>query len=89
MSPDPASARRAFESVFAAMVSVLERSLRDHKPIRRIRAQALAAMCVGGMVVARTMVDRTLADELHRACTLMAYQLGGWEKRRSKGRKRQ
>jgi AcrR family transcriptional regulator len=83
------SARRAFESVFAAMVSVLERSLRDHKPIRRIRAQALAAICVGGMVVARTMVDRTLADELRRACTLMAYQLVGWEKRRSKGRKRQ
>jgi hypothetical protein len=37
-------------------------------------------MCVGGMVVARTMVDRALADELRDACIVMAHKLGGWNK---------
>jgi len=75
------SAKRAFETVFRAMVSVLERSLLDKKRPRRMRAQAIAAMCVGGMVVARTVVDPAVADELREACTIMANKLGGWEKR--------
>jgi TetR/AcrR family transcriptional repressor of nem operon len=74
-----ASAKRAFETVFRAMVDVLQRSLRDKKRPRRLRAEAIAALCIGGMVVARTMVDRKLADELREACTIMANQLGGWD----------
>ena len=74
------AAKLAFETVFRAMVSVLERSLLDKKRPRRMRAQAIAAMCVGGMVVARTMVDPVLADELRGACTVMANRLGGWGK---------
>jgi TetR/AcrR family transcriptional regulator, transcriptional repressor for nem operon len=73
-----ASAKRAFETVFKAMVDVLQRSLRDKKRPRRLRAEAIAALCIGGMVVARTIVDRKLADELREACTIMANQLGGW-----------
>jgi TetR/AcrR family transcriptional repressor of nem operon len=82
-----ATARRAFETVFRAMVSVLERSLLDKTRPRRAKAQAIAAMCVGGMIVARTMVDRALADELRDACTVMAQKLGGWE-RKTKLRRR-
>ena len=72
------SAKRAFETVFRAMISVLERSLRDKAQPRRVKAEAIAALCIGGMVVARTMVDRSLADELREACTVMAHHLGGW-----------
>ena len=75
------TAKRAFETVFKAMVSVLERSLVDKKRPRRTKAQAIAALCIGGMVVARTMVDRALADDLRGACTAMALKLGGWDKR--------
>jgi TetR/AcrR family transcriptional regulator, transcriptional repressor for nem operon len=75
-----ASARRAFETVFKSMVSVLERSLVDKKRPRRERAQAVAALCIGGMIVARTMVDEPLADELRHACERMALGLGGWAK---------
>jgi len=75
------TAKRAFETVFKAMVSVLERSLADKKGPRRIKAQAIAALCIGGMVVARTMVERPLADDLRSACTAMALTLGGWDKR--------
>src|SRR5689334_2537351 len=79
------TAKRAFETVFKAMVSVLERSLTDKKEPRRTRAQAIAALCIGGMVVARTMVDRGLADDLRGGCTAMALQLGGWERRNGRG----
>ncbi|HKW64755.1 MAG TPA: TetR/AcrR family transcriptional regulator [Candidatus Acidoferrum sp.] len=75
------TAKRAFETVFKAMVSVLERSLTDKKGPRRVKAQAIAAMCIGGMVVARTMVDRGLADDLRGGCTAMALKLGGWDSR--------
>jgi hypothetical protein len=73
------AARSAFETVFRAMVSVLERSLADKKPLRRERAQAIAALSIGGMIVARTLVDRSHADQLRASCLEAALQLGGWE----------
>jgi TetR/AcrR family transcriptional repressor of nem operon len=73
------SARRAFETVFKAMVSVLERSLTENGRRRRGTAQGIAALSIGGMIVARTMVDRTLADELRAACMAVALNLGGWK----------
>jgi TetR/AcrR family transcriptional regulator, transcriptional repressor for nem operon len=73
--------KQAFETVFKAMVDVLERSLLDKKRPRQMRARAIAALCVGGMVVARSLRDRRLADELRTACMDMALQLGGWKKR--------
>jgi TetR/AcrR family transcriptional regulator, transcriptional repressor for nem operon len=72
------AARRAFETVFRAMVSVLERSLWDKKRPSRTMAQVIAALSIGGMVVARTLVDRAHADELRSACLTVALQLGGW-----------
>lgn len=79
------TAKRAFETVFRAMVSVLERSLMDKKSPRRTKAQAIAALCIGGMVVARTLVDRRLADSLRCDCISMALKLGGWAKRNGSG----
>jgi AcrR family transcriptional regulator len=75
------SAKRAFEAVFKAMVSVLQRSLaQPSNRQKREVAQAIAALSIGGMVVARTMVDRAAADDLRAACTNMALQLGGWDR---------
>ena len=70
--------KSAFERVFKAMVSVLERSLVDKNRPRRSKAQAIAALCVGGMVVARSMANDAVADELRDACMTMAFRLGGW-----------
>jgi TetR/AcrR family transcriptional repressor of nem operon len=81
------SAKRAFETVFQAMVSVLERSSRENGRSRRVTAQATAALCVGGMVVARAINNREVADELRDACMAVALELGGWNEgatRRSK-----
>src|SRR6202162_2701423 len=75
------SAKRAFETVFKAMVSVLERSLSPNGLRRRTTAEGIAALSIGGMIVARTMVDRALADELRAACMAVALNLGGWDKK--------
>ncbi len=83
--------KRAFETVFAAMVSVLERSLQADVRDPHTVAQATAALCVGGMVVARAMENRASADLLRDACMAAALGLGGWDREaRSprKGRKR-
>jgi TetR/AcrR family transcriptional regulator, transcriptional repressor for nem operon len=72
--------RRAFETVFKAMVGVLERSSIENGADHRTVALAAAALCVGGMVVARAIVDRALADELRDACMAAALKLGGWRK---------
>jgi TetR/AcrR family transcriptional regulator, transcriptional repressor for nem operon len=77
------SAKLAFETVFGAMVSVLERSL-THGRARNTRAQAIAALCIGGMVVARAMHDRAHADKLRDDCMSVALELGGWKKTNDK-----
>jgi TetR/AcrR family transcriptional repressor of nem operon len=73
------SARSAFETVFRAMVSVLERSLTKNGQPRRTTAQGLAALCIGGMIVARTVVDNEMADELRASCMTVAHELAGWK----------
>src|SRR6266568_4931317 len=74
------SARSAFETVFRSMVSVLERSLLHNGRPRRAKAEGIASLCIGGMVVARALVDPALADELRDACMSVALDLGGWAK---------
>jgi TetR/AcrR family transcriptional regulator, transcriptional repressor for nem operon len=83
-------AKMAFETVFRAMVSVLERSMGAGISRRHRVAQAAAALCVGGMVVARAMEDRALADELRGSCMAVAFELGGWERAKAakNGRRR-
>ncbi|HUE43121.1 MAG TPA: TetR/AcrR family transcriptional regulator [Candidatus Sulfotelmatobacter sp.] len=83
------SARLAFETVFRAMVSVLERSQVRKGRRQRALARATAAMCIGGMIVARTVVNRAVADELRDACMGVALELGGWKKRSAKRPRRQ
>jgi AcrR family transcriptional regulator len=73
-------ARIAFEAVFKGMVSVLERGMEGTVGDLRATAQSIAALCVGGMVVARAMEDRALADELRMSCMGVAMELGGWKR---------
>lgn len=74
-------AKGAFENVFRAMTGILERNLSNASDgeLSRARAQAIAALCVGGMVVARALEDRALADEIRRSAMTIALELGGWE----------
>jgi TetR/AcrR family transcriptional repressor of nem operon len=39
-------------------------------------------LCIGGMVVARSMNDRALGDKLRESATKVALELGGWGKKK-------
>jgi len=80
--------KRAFEIVFAAMVNILERSMNHRGQEARVRAQATAALCIGGMVIARAMENRAAADALRDACMRVALELAGTTKRPARQRSR-
>jgi TetR/AcrR family transcriptional repressor of nem operon len=70
--------RQAFETVLRVMIDVFEQALQRNGQAARNRARAIAALCVGGMVLARSIEDRTLADELREAAMDVALSLGPW-----------
>jgi TetR/AcrR family transcriptional repressor of nem operon len=72
------NAKRAFQTVFEAMVDLLQRSSARNGHSDRTSALAIAALCVGGMVVARASEGHALANELRRAAMEVALELGGW-----------
>lgn len=64
----------SYQELLQAMVCLFENSLGDGVDSRP-KALSLAALCVGGMVLARTLPDSRLAEEvrlaaLHTACQL-------------------
>ncbi len=73
-----ARVKTAFETVFKAMVTLLGREVRSSRQARENTAMAIAALCIGGMVVARSMNDNGLGDRLREAATKVALDLGGW-----------
>jgi TetR/AcrR family transcriptional regulator, transcriptional repressor for nem operon len=75
--------RQAFETVLRVMIDVFEQALQRDGQAARYRARAIAALCVGGMVLARSIEDRALADELREAAMGVALSLGQWPRRTS------
>jgi TetR/AcrR family transcriptional regulator, transcriptional repressor for nem operon len=75
--------RQAFETVLKVMIGVFEQALRRNGQAARDRARAIAALCVGGMVLARSIEDRALADELREAAMGIALSLGQWPRQKS------
>jgi TetR/AcrR family transcriptional regulator, transcriptional repressor for nem operon len=59
--------REAYGDLLAAMIGLYERALPASADERRSRAMALAALSVGGMVLARTIPDAILAAEVRDA----------------------
>jgi TetR/AcrR family transcriptional regulator, transcriptional repressor for nem operon len=75
----------AFETVFKAMVDLLGREVKEDSPSA---ATAIAVLCIGGMVVARSVNDPGLADQIRQATTKVALQLGGWSSGNSHSERR-
>jgi TetR/AcrR family transcriptional regulator, transcriptional repressor for nem operon len=78
VSRGDATVKRAYQAVLEAMVGLFEEGLAREGARDRARALAIAAMCVGGLVLARSVEDRRLADELRHAAEGTALGLGGW-----------
>jgi AcrR family transcriptional regulator len=75
----------AFERVFLAMAGLFEETLkREGRPDRR-RAVAITEICVGAMVVARSVASPEVADAILDAARVTALSMGGWTEAARKG----
>ena len=70
--------RQAFESALKLMIQLFEQAGGGTAETRRANALAIAALCVGGMVLSGSIDDRKLADELRIAAKAAALNLGKW-----------
>jgi AcrR family transcriptional regulator len=70
--------RQAFEAALKVMVGSFEKSATGSTEARRTNALAIAALCVGGMVLSRSIDDQKLGVELREAAKAIALDLGKW-----------
>jgi TetR/AcrR family transcriptional regulator, transcriptional repressor for nem operon len=70
--------RQAFEAALKVMIESFEKAANVSAHMRRTHALAVAALCVGGMVLSRSIDDRKLGDELRDAAKATALDLGKW-----------
>jgi TetR/AcrR family transcriptional regulator, transcriptional repressor for nem operon len=69
---------QAFESALKVMIESFENAATGNAQMRRTHALAIAALCVGRMVLSRSIDDRKLGDELRDAAKATALDLGKW-----------
>jgi TetR/AcrR family transcriptional repressor of nem operon len=69
--------RRTYEMLLGGMVGLFERGIDPADGDARQAALAIAALCVGGMVLARTIEDDDLASEIREAARALALEVGG------------
>jgi len=71
--------REAFETALKLMIDVFEVGLGRDREEARKTALTISALCVGGMVLARSIEDRAMANELREAAMAAALALGQWQ----------
>ncbi|QDZ01506.1 TetR/AcrR family transcriptional regulator [Nitratireductor mangrovi] len=64
--------RDSYRAMLEAMTSIFENNLDGEQNDRRQRALALTALCVGGMILARTLPETPIADEVRQAALTAA-----------------
>jgi TetR/AcrR family transcriptional regulator, transcriptional repressor for nem operon len=70
--------RRAHESALKAMAESFEQAATADPQARRTHGLAICALCVGGLILSRSLEDHKLADELREAAMTTAFDLGKW-----------
>jgi TetR/AcrR family transcriptional repressor of nem operon len=73
-----AKAKQAYETALEAMIAHLQIDAGPAGRPDRTTALAIAALCIGGMVIARASDDLAVADEVRDAALSTALALGGW-----------
>jgi hypothetical protein len=74
---------QAFETVLRVMIDIFEQALQRNRQAARSRGREIATLCVGAMVLARSIEDRMLADEIREAAMGIALSLGQRPRRTS------
>ena len=69
--------RFAYQELLEAMVYIFESGLQEHSNQPRQTALATAALCVGGMILARTLPNSEFANEVRTAAFETAQALTG------------
>jgi TetR/AcrR family transcriptional regulator, transcriptional repressor for nem operon len=69
--------RRTYETLLGGMLGLFERGVTPADGDARQAALAIATLCIGGMVLARTIEDDDLAAEIREAARLLALEVGG------------
>jgi AcrR family transcriptional regulator len=64
----------SYQELLQAMVSLFGNSLKHHDDARQ-KSLTLAALCIGGMVVARTLPDSEMAEEVRLAALKTAHRM--------------
>ena len=72
------SVREAQESALRMMIETFEQGISVATQPARQLALALTSLCIGGMVLARAVDNRSLAEELREATMNVALKLGEW-----------
>ena len=67
--------RAAYQTLLEAMVGLFEQTMGPRHADARERALVAAVLCVGGMVLARTLPDSPLVGEIRRAAMAKAMAL--------------
>lgn len=67
--------QKAYQDLLTSMVWLFETSQPNESDKKRHRALAMAALCVGGMVLARSVPDGALANEVRAAAYAAASNL--------------
>jgi TetR/AcrR family transcriptional repressor of nem operon len=70
--------RRTYQQLLAGMIAMFERGIEPADRDARQAALAIAALCVGGMVLARTIEDADLAAEVREAARALALDVAGF-----------
>lgn len=81
------SVKGAYMLLLTSMVGLFQSSLKKSDADARPKALVLAALCVGGMVLARTLPDSALAGEVRRAAHDEAQKLATRAKPRKRKRR--
>ena len=67
----------SYQKLLEAMIGLFEGNLKEDVSQARQKALSLAALCIGGMVVARTLSDSALAQEVRSAACQTALEMTG------------
>jgi TetR/AcrR family transcriptional repressor of nem operon len=73
--------RQTYERLLKGLVGMFEAGFEADDEDRRRKALTIAALCVGGMVLARTVDDAAFASEIREAARAAALEVGGFDEK--------
>lgn len=70
-----AKTRQSYEALLRAMIWLFENNLDEDSKDKQNTAMVLSSLCVGGMVLSRTIENSKFAEQLRRACKHFANEM--------------